>query len=69
MEAAGEKIPGSKYYRQFCYACKQPIRVTEQDRTNPVLRCNDCLGRPRPTSGKRARINRSTPIKNLRKDG
>ena len=69
MEAAGEKIPGSKYYRQFCYVCKQPIRVTEQDRSNPVLRCNDCLGRPRPASGKRARINRSTPIKNLRKDG
>ena len=38
MEKAGEKIAGSRYYREFCTRCREPLRVTE----NRVGHSNYC---------------------------
>ena len=41
MEKLGEKIEGSRYYRNFCRNCEEPIRVTEQKR-NDAVACDTC---------------------------
>lgn len=51
MERAGERIQGSKFVRDFCARCGEPIRVaTIFDEKVPDRRienyCNDCDPRP-----------------------
>jgi hypothetical protein len=37
----GMAIPGSKYYREFCYRCKDPMRV-QWDLVGKKVSCDDC---------------------------
>lgn len=40
-EKRGDRIAGSKLYRDFCCGCGEPIRVTEADGKQT---CEDCRG-------------------------
>jgi hypothetical protein len=41
MELRGQRIPGSKYFRDFCGRCGAPTRVT-QNRIGDGMWCEDC---------------------------
>lgn len=52
MEAKGQPIPGSRYYRDFCAQCRAPIRVPK-DALRHGNCCSDCTGGgpPAPHTG------------------
>jgi hypothetical protein len=37
----GDPIPGSKFYRTFCWSCYEPLRTTMAEIHNPIY-CEDC---------------------------
>jgi len=41
MEKFGEQISGSKFYRDFCPYCKEPIRVA-YDNLGIGIHCSEC---------------------------
>ena len=43
MERRGQSIPGSRFYRDFCFECGEPMRVSE-DRLKKGIknRCETC---------------------------
>lgn len=41
LEARGAAIPGSRYVRDFCRECEEPIRVVVADGSSC---CADCAG-------------------------
>lgn len=45
----GKPVPGSRYYRDYCYICHEPIRVTKRNLRVPNA-CSGCMadyrGRP-----------------------
>ena len=49
----GSPIPGSRFFREFCSRCGEPMRVTE-DRIGSHVLCGDCdpkhkgVGNPTP---------------------
>lgn len=43
MEERGEPIAGSQLFRDFCAACQEPIRVSEEKRGLPQNYCLDCM--------------------------
>jgi hypothetical protein len=45
MERKGERISGSKYFRDFCSLCKDPIRVSN---THVANICDACVGHRLP---------------------
>lgn len=51
----GDPIPHSRYYRNFCCRCGEPMRVVESKREDDGLYCRDCdpphmgVGNPRST--------------------
>jgi hypothetical protein len=44
MEKKGEKIEGSRYYRDFCAGCGEPMRVVRVDPNIPPY-CEQCSPR------------------------
>lgn len=52
MELRGQRIPGSRYFREFCSRCYAPLRVTES-KIGYGVQCEDCDPNPlrqRPAS-------------------
>jgi hypothetical protein len=50
-QKAGEQIPGSKYFREYCYICGDAIRVPE-DLVGRKETCHLCdHRRPAPHTG------------------
>jgi hypothetical protein len=45
-EKLGDRIRGSRFYRNFCSLCGDPIRVTEERRFRTKQSCECC--RPHP---------------------
>jgi hypothetical protein len=43
--AAGQQIPGSRFYRMFCARCEEPMRVTGDDLLIDNY-CEECAPRP-----------------------
>lgn len=39
--AVGSAIPGSRYYRDYCTRCSEPMRV-EEDRVGDEHFCSEC---------------------------
>jgi hypothetical protein len=46
VESLGQPIRGSRYYRNFCWLCGDPIRVIEELRFRTHVACEGC--RPHP---------------------
>lgn len=46
----GEQIPGSRYFRDYCRRCSEPLRVTE-GRLDIANYCNDCSPGEPPAAG------------------
>lgn len=40
----GDAIAGSRYFRNFCAACDEPMRVYEDDRNSTEMECERCGG-------------------------
>ena len=38
--ARGDPVPGSRYFRDFCWICNEPIRVTVPDGCSCCNKCN-----------------------------
>jgi hypothetical protein len=47
MELRGQPIDGSRFYRNFCCACGEPMRVVRQDAFLTDTACDACEGHPR----------------------
>ncbi len=44
MKDRGKPIPGSKYFRQYCSVCNEPIRVNKHNRWRDWVTCDKCIG-------------------------
>ena len=51
MEKRGDLIPGSRFYRNFCSMCGEPMRVFSQDRLDENVLCLDCRTFRSPGAG------------------
>jgi hypothetical protein len=50
-EKAGDPIPGSKFFREFCIYCGEPIRVPAES-VGMTVKCHLCdHPRPAPHTG------------------
>lgn len=65
-EHRGEQIPNSRYYRDFCYLCQEPIRVSFSDleRQNRCDNCYPMTGAPGAHTGlckrQKAKLSKTT---------
>jgi len=44
MSKRGERIHGSRMFRDFCLHCGEPMRIAEQDKCTGRNYCLECCG-------------------------
>ena len=47
----GSRIPGSEFYRAYCFTCGTPMRVTSANRRQIPVFCERCDGHRPKTPG------------------
>lgn len=48
LENLGDRIPGSRFFRNFCCRCGEPFRVDSEQRLARDLLCEGCDPPPLP---------------------